>query len=162
MCERVCVVSCRVVWRRAGVTCHGLPWPRWAEIPAAMVDAMGMRGDAAPAAAAGPKHDAPPEPEHSSGALSRHDSPLAEPTKAAEAKRATVPELLSSWRDGGPGVAYAEEDDLSHLGERWLMVCYMMRGHTRYLVSPAFSRDIASWSALQQTWDANQREVATL
>ena len=43
--------------------------------------------------------------------------------------------------------------------EHWILIRDIDRDHYRYLVSPAFERDVAPWHLLQRTWNENCREV---
>jgi hypothetical protein len=51
-----------------------------------------------------------------------------------------------------------QQEDLSHLGNRWVIIREYRGGHSRHFVSPAFERDIVSWAVIQDTWDENKCE----
>ena len=72
----------------------------------------------------------------------------------------TSPILSSSGAVGGGGGQY--DEDLSSLGDRLIFVREFDRGHSRYLVSPAFERCVAPWDQLQRTWNENIREVMSI
>jgi hypothetical protein len=55
-----------------------------------------------------------------------------------------------------------EPEDLSHLGNRWIIIREIHCGISRYFVSPAFERDIVTWSAVDETYKANKRSVLSL
>ena len=46
--------------------------------------------------------------------------------------------------------------------EHWILIRDIDRDHYRYLVSPAFERDVAPWHLLQRTWNENCREVMSI
>ena len=57
-----------------------------------------------------------------------------------------------------PSLDGAENEDLSPLGERLVLIRDMNRGHNRYLLSPAFQRDVASHDLLQRSVTENPRQ----
>ena len=48
------------------------------------------------------------------------------------------------------------------VAERWIWVREIRQGVSRYLVTPAFERDIAEWSLIQQTYQENKKSVVEL
>mmetsp|Transcript_22272 Transcript_22272/g.33789 ORF Transcript_22272/g.33789 Transcript_22272/m.33789 type:complete len:358 (+) Transcript_22272:62-1135(+) len=45
---------------------------------------------------------------------------------------------------------------------RWILMRQLLKGGSKYYATAAFQRDIASWSAIQRTWQANEKEVKDL
>jgi len=48
------------------------------------------------------------------------------------------------------------------VSDRWIWIREVRQGISRYLVTPAFERDIADWSLIQQTYQENKKSVVEL
>ncbi|CAB9497066.1 expressed unknown protein [Seminavis robusta] len=48
------------------------------------------------------------------------------------------------------------------VAHRWIWIREIRQGISRYLVTPAFERDIADWSLIQQTYQENKKSVVEL
>lgn len=48
------------------------------------------------------------------------------------------------------------------VGDRWIWVREIRNGISRYLVTPAFDRDVAEWNLIQQTYRENKKSVVEL
>lgn len=48
------------------------------------------------------------------------------------------------------------------VADRWIWIREIRQGVSRYLVTPAFERDIADWNLIQQTYQENKKSVVEL
>jgi hypothetical protein len=55
-----------------------------------------------------------------------------------------------------------EPEDLTHLGNRWIIVREINCGISRYFVSPSFERDLATWSEIDKTFRENIMEAQSI
>jgi hypothetical protein len=55
-----------------------------------------------------------------------------------------------------------EPEDLTHLGNRWIVVRETNCGISRYFVSPSFERDLATWSDIDKTYKENNVDAFSI
>uniref|UniRef100_A0A7S1VGU3 Uncharacterized protein n=1 Tax=Grammatophora oceanica TaxID=210454 RepID=A0A7S1VGU3_9STRA len=56
----------------------------------------------------------------------------------------------------------ADEASSRNPDSRWVWIREMKCGTSRFYTSAAFSRDIATWESIQQTWKGNKKQVKDL
>lgn len=74
-----------------------------------------------------------------------------------------------SWREiptslmTATGCAGATDDvNNSIVAHRWIWIREIKQGVSRYLVTPAFERDVVEWQVIQDTYQANKKSVVEL